>query len=109
MPQYRQRFCTIDSGLADSNTITHFGTGKHSVALAVGRYAGEDVELDAEAFEEHGFRTSFKVAVASLTDELSTIIGGDILSLGVLSLGMEEDKVWWTTGRMGTFTITSDS
>ncbi|KAK4998640.1 hypothetical protein LTR66_002177 [Elasticomyces elasticus] len=55
-------------------------------ALAVTQHAGESVAADDEAYEEHGFHPSFRVAVATLpTNLFPTIADGSLSPASLVS------------------------
>jgi hypothetical protein len=75
-------------------------------AVAIDREAGRDLQADQNDWEEHDFRTSFKVSVASMPTELFATIIGEIQTPRRMSVGLAEDKIWWAgTGKVGRFTI----
>jgi hypothetical protein len=75
-------------------------------AIAVDRWAGEDREVDRIDSAEHGFSTSFKVAVATVPTCLFETIVEEIQTPREMSVGLRENKVWFSgAGRHGFFTI----
>jgi hypothetical protein len=74
--------------------------------IAVDRWAGKDYEVDRIDSAEHCFSTSSKVAVATVPTGLFETIVEEIQTLREMSVGLRENKVWFSrAGRHGFFTI----
>lgn len=59
---------------------------------------GEDTLESAHDDDEHDFRGFFNVAVASLVDELFSVVATDILAPRELGVGVGPHQVWCSAG-----------